>query len=228
MPTLGSMFSGCGLLDLGLERAGFEVIWQAEVDPQASKVLAHHWSGVPNLGDVTEVDWFQQRRYLVPNHRCDEKAAAMYRLYCTGLSLAEVAAKFGVTRQTVHKHFASREWAMRPVRPPDQFSVEFNGRKYSLKENGYLRATTKPRTYLHDDVWEQHYGPVPPGWEVHHHDHDKLNNEPSNLRCLSKSAHASLHAEEDRSGVRACSDCGGEVMPTTSPAVDVLCGGGWP
>lgn len=55
--TVGSLFSGIGGLDLGLERAGFTVRWQCEVDPFCSQVLAKHWPGVPNLGDVTAVDW---------------------------------------------------------------------------------------------------------------------------------------------------------------------------
>lgn len=31
--------------------------WFAEFDGNASTVLAHHWPDVPNLGDVTKVDW---------------------------------------------------------------------------------------------------------------------------------------------------------------------------
>jgi DNA (cytosine-5)-methyltransferase 1 len=54
---VGSLFSGIGGLDLGLERAGMTVAWQAEVDPYCSRVLAQHWPDVPNLGDVTKVDW---------------------------------------------------------------------------------------------------------------------------------------------------------------------------
>lgn len=55
--TVGSLFSGIGGLDLGLERAGMEVRWQSEVDPYCSRVLAKHWPDVPNLGDVTKVEW---------------------------------------------------------------------------------------------------------------------------------------------------------------------------
>ncbi len=55
--TVGSLFSGIGGLDLGLERAGMEVRWQSEIDPYCSRVLAKHWPDVPNLGDVTKVDW---------------------------------------------------------------------------------------------------------------------------------------------------------------------------
>jgi len=57
MLTVGSLFSGIGGLDLGLERAGMSVKWQSETDPYASRVLAKHWPGIPNLGDVTRIEW---------------------------------------------------------------------------------------------------------------------------------------------------------------------------
>ena len=55
--TVGSLFSGIGGLDLGLERAGMRVVWQSEIDPYACKVLAKHWPEVPNHGDIKRIDW---------------------------------------------------------------------------------------------------------------------------------------------------------------------------
>jgi DNA (cytosine-5)-methyltransferase 1 len=60
--TVGSLFSGIGGLDLGLERAGMTVIWQSEINPFASAVLAHHWPDVPNLGDITTIEWSEVER----------------------------------------------------------------------------------------------------------------------------------------------------------------------
>ena len=54
---VGSLFTGIGGLDLGLERAGMTVIWQSEIDPYCCKVLAKHWPNIPNLGDIKTIDW---------------------------------------------------------------------------------------------------------------------------------------------------------------------------
>jgi DNA (cytosine-5)-methyltransferase 1 len=51
----GSLFSGVGGFDLAFERAGMSCAWQCEIDPKASAVLARHWPGVPNIGDVRDV-----------------------------------------------------------------------------------------------------------------------------------------------------------------------------
>jgi DNA (cytosine-5)-methyltransferase 1 len=55
--TVGSLFSGIGGIDLGLERAGMNVLWHSEIDPYACRVLKKHWPHVPNIGNITEVDW---------------------------------------------------------------------------------------------------------------------------------------------------------------------------
>lgn len=52
-----SLFTGGGGLDIGVERAGATVVAHAEVHDYASRILAHRFPDVPNLGDVTTIDW---------------------------------------------------------------------------------------------------------------------------------------------------------------------------
>ncbi len=55
---IGSLFSGYGGLDQGVQAVlGGTVAWHSEVDKGACKVLAHRYPDVPNLGDITTVDW---------------------------------------------------------------------------------------------------------------------------------------------------------------------------
>ncbi|MFB4193358.1 DNA cytosine methyltransferase [Streptomyces carpaticus] len=57
-PLIGSLCSGYGGLDLGVQTAlGGSVAWHAEVDPGAASVLTRHWPGIPNLGDISRARW---------------------------------------------------------------------------------------------------------------------------------------------------------------------------
>jgi DNA (cytosine-5)-methyltransferase 1 len=51
----GSLFSGIGGLDAGLEQAGLSCAWQVEINEYAQKVLTKHWPAVPKFRDVRDV-----------------------------------------------------------------------------------------------------------------------------------------------------------------------------
>jgi hypothetical protein len=84
-------------------------------------------------------------------------------------------------------------------------TIIFNGVKYhrypKAKQRShriYFQAHTKwketPR-YLHRDIWEFHHGQIPEGCEIHHIDFNSLNNDISNLECLTEEEHDIKHAE---------------------------------
>ena len=91
--------------------------------------------------------------------------------------------------------------------------MEWNGYRWkrlgpywarSIKINGESRTLL-----LHREIYAKHHGPIPDGWHVHHKDHDKSNNDPSNLEARPKSGpgnHQSQHpksAEWHAAGGRA-------------------------
>lgn len=53
--TFGSLFSGIGGIDLGLERAGMECRWQVECDPFCQDKLEKHWPRVARYGDIRKI-----------------------------------------------------------------------------------------------------------------------------------------------------------------------------
>lgn len=60
MTTVGSLFTGYGGLDMAVRMAiapGARVAWTSDVEPGPCRLAEVRWPGVPNLGDVTQVDW---------------------------------------------------------------------------------------------------------------------------------------------------------------------------
>ena len=57
-----------------------------------------------------------------------------------------------------------------------------------LTKKGYVRiwsAKDKRLRMEHDLVWEKHYGAIPAGYQIHHKDGNKQNNDISNLQLVS-------------------------------------------
>ena len=71
----------------------------------------------------------------------------------------------------------------------------------SIKPNGYVEVTRGPNKgrMVHRVVAEEAIGRPLRGDEVVHHlDHNKHNNDPSNLEVMSRASHTSLHRKENR------------------------------
>lgn len=74
-----------------------------------------------------------------------------------------------------------------------------NGVKYSRypdsphRQRRYFKATNKKNTSLHRVIYEEHFGPIPQGWIIHHKDGDITNNDPSNLQAMTRSEHNRIH-----------------------------------
>lgn len=59
-PRIGELFSGYGGLGMGVQSVyGGTIAWHSDIDKGACKILAHRYPDVPNIGDITTVDWSQ-------------------------------------------------------------------------------------------------------------------------------------------------------------------------
>ena len=83
--------------------------------------------------------------------------------------------------------------------------------------------------YAHRVIYERHFGPIPPGWVVHHKDEDKSNNDPANLEAMPRSEHHRLHAlgRENSEAQKSAAAKTLESLRKPKPATCVQCGGGF-
>ncbi|AUN22240.1 hypothetical protein RSJ22_12655 [Clostridium botulinum] len=87
----------------------------------------------------------------------------------------------------------------------------FNGITYYKQSDGYYRTNKKGCIpALHHAVWEFHGNKIIKGYDIHHKDFDKDNNDIENLQQLSHEEHAKIHYEHNDVIHRRCKKCGNE------------------
>lgn len=84
---IGSLFSGIGGLELGLERAGIGVcVWQVEIDAKRRAVLAKHWPNAKRFADVRAVQ--SCRNTCMPENALDKVEVICGGFPCQDVSQA--------------------------------------------------------------------------------------------------------------------------------------------
>ena len=128
-----------------------------------------------------------------------------YELYLSGLSLEKVSQELNVTRQCVFKAFKKRGLLLRGVnfRP----FAYYDGKKFTLRNNGYYSLTINERTLMHRYVWEKEKGKIPNGYDIHHINGIKTDNRIENLECLSKSDHTKMYSPHNNQFTKGRKKC---------------------
>ncbi|MBI0374699.1 DNA (cytosine-5-)-methyltransferase [Streptomyces albiflaviniger] len=105
-PRIGSLCSGYGGLDMGVQSVlGGSVVWHCEIDPNASAILAQHWPDVPDLGDLSTVDF----------HEVEPVEVLTAGFPCQDVSLAGLRAGIAEgTRSGLWLHVARAISSLRP------------------------------------------------------------------------------------------------------------------
>jgi len=102
--SIGSLYAGIDGLALGVQLAtGARVAWHAEIDPDASAVLASHWH-VPNLGDVSKVNW----------SRVEPVDILVGGFPCQDISLAGKGKGIDGPKSKLWRHYVAAIRALRP------------------------------------------------------------------------------------------------------------------
>jgi len=152
---VGSLFAGIGGFDLGLERAGFEIAWQVEIDPYCQRVLAKHWPNAKRYGDIRVIDW-----ETVP--RVDLLCGGFP---CQDLSFAGKRAGIDGERSGLWSEYVRAIRALRPryilvENVPGLLTNQYMGRVLGdLAESGYdaewdcLPASAFGAPHRRDRVW---------------------------------------------------------------------------
>lgn len=125
------------------------VVWQSEIDPYCAAVLAKHWPHVPNLGDVRNILEGDMAGKLLK--LTEPQVASAIELYESGLSCADVAGFFGVTRQSIWQLLVGRGVQMRPQMRYGEDNHFYRGgvksdqRCWNITEKAILRGKLLPQ-----------------------------------------------------------------------------------
>jgi HNH endonuclease len=140
-----------------------------------------------------------------------------WKLYQSGMSLAEVANELGVKRQGVWFAFKRRGYQMRSVARLKV--IEYDGRKFTRRRDGKYRMTAGKRQIIDHYIWEKYNCPIPAGWCIVHRDRNTNNIDPDNLECVPRSdsgkyaRHNNHHTkgEDNRVVNKFCLNCGRKI-----------------
>lgn len=72
--------------------------------------------------------------------------------------------------------------------------ILWTARDYNENGEFYYQGSYQGKSITyHRYVWEKHNGPIPDCYIIHHKDNNKLNNDISNLMCVTPSEHLNIH-----------------------------------
>lgn len=88
----------------------------------------------------------------------------------------------------------------------NRITIEYNGKKYHRYPDSKRRQLRvyywrhdkwkSPPVALHRQIFEDHYGPIPKGYHIHHIDGNTENNSIDNLQVLPARVHATVYLKE--------------------------------
>ena len=126
-------------------------------------------------------------------HKTKADTKEIIELYVGGFSCQEIAEMFDMSRQAGWERLVRKKVPMRKKKILP--FIMYDEIKFTASEYGYYRATKRDKHIsLHRYKYEKEVGKIPKGYDVHHIDGDRQNNNTDNLECLSKSDHTKKYS----------------------------------
>lgn len=104
-PTVISLFSGAGGLDLGFKQAGFKIVWAIDNDPDSVFTYNSNIGDHAHLGDIEDVDF----------SGLPEVDGIIGGFPCQGFSVANTGRRIDDSRNTLYKNFVRALSELRPA-----------------------------------------------------------------------------------------------------------------
>ena len=138
----------------------------------------------------------------------------------------EVVAALAVLRENAENDFERHRLDVleRDLTAPPQVEVideihqKFDGVIYTTRDSNHYAKSRQ----LHRVIFAYYYGDIPDGYVIHHVDHNKANNDISNLQCLTKGEHQTLHNNNAQNQQFTCKYCG-KVIPFNKRGKKTFC-----
>lgn len=229
----GSLFSGIGGFDLAAQWAGFENVFQVEIDGYCQKVLQKNFPKVKRYGDIKNVTVDNYGNLLYISEKGDvimgakklQKYDNCVTLYDSGLSIQECAEYYEISRQAMHKILKRRSCVFRDNIKHKSDNHFFRGaypdntkkvRVHHITEKAIKKGILIQPAICSNCSGVQTYKDGRNGIQAHHKDYDK----PLEVVWLCQKCHYEWHKtnkvlnekDEDKEG-------------TPTGAVDIVSGG---
>jgi len=167
---------------------------------EVGRILGHHHSVIKYHIIRNGIEIREQKEA----QRKPIDSSGIANMYLDGMSANEIAKTFGVTYQCIYDRLAEEGIKTRNRREQIKSMIQrgtYNVRKGETHKNwkggktqsgGYTLLMVDRHKYKpeHRIVWEQHNGPLPKNWVVHHLNGNKSDNRIENLAGMPRKIHS--------------------------------------